>query len=404
MKWSSFLSQALSFEEAIKEAGKSVTASLYGLSSGAIVPKEVDFAAVFVSEGWESRYLDLLKVLRPSLSAKVLIGCSGGGIIGGGEEVEHQPAISINAALLPGVKLYPFHLENQELPDLDAGPEVWRKVVGVPDGESPNFILLADPFSFQIESFVLGLDYAFPASVKIGGLASGANTSGRNVLYLNDKIYKSGIVGVALCGNIVLDTVIAHGCRPIGKPMMITGCDGNLLLELDRKMPIQVLQELFQTLSVRDKRLLTDSLFLGIVTDPFKKEYSLGDFLIRNLIGADMRRGILAVGANLRIGQTVQFHLRDPETSEENLSLMLEQYLIKAKSELPRGALLFSCLGRGEYLYGTASHDSKMFMDAIGHIPLGGFFCNGEIGPVGQNTYLHGYTSCFAIFKDPLKI
>lgn len=400
MKWSSFLSQASSLENAVQEACQAVTASLYGVSSATGGSKHVDFAAVFISESWRSRYRDLLTLLRPHLSAKVLIGCSGGGVIGGAREVEHNPAVSINAAFLPGVTMTPFHLQDKALPDLDAAPEAWCNLVGITRNEQPHFILLADPFTFRTETLVAGLDYAFPRSSKIGGLVSGGRTPGENALYLNDKFFSSGLVGIGFTGNLALDTVVAQGCRPIGKPMIVTACDRHFLLEVDHQPPIQAIQNFLETLNQRDRELASHSLFLGILMDPLKQFPQEGDFLIRNLVGADTEQGILVVGSNLRLGQTVQFHVRDSEASKENLESMLTQYRTITKEDAPQGALLFSCLGRGEFLYGVPHHDSQLFTSTLGKVPLGGFFCNGEIGPVGETTYLHGYTSCFGLFRE----
>ena len=222
---------------------------------------------------------------------------------------------------------------------------------------------------------------------------------GGNALYLADKIYDNGLIGIALSGDIELDTIVAQGCRPIGKPMKITECQDTLLKEIDGKPTLEVLQALNETLSDSDKKLLQTSLFLGIEMNPMKDDPKQGDFLIRNLMGVDRESGALAIGALLRTGQLVQFHLRDKKMSAEDLDVMLTRYQSIGQTENARGALLFSCLGRGKYLYGEANHDTNMFRNKLGEIPLGGFFCNGEIGPVGSTTFLHGYTSSFGIFR-----
>jgi small ligand-binding sensory domain FIST len=204
-----------------------------------------------------------------------------------------------------------------------------------------------------------------------------------------------------LSGDIEVDTIVAQGCRPIGEPMQITKCDQTLLQELDGKPPLEILHDLNEILSESDKKLLQTSLFLGIEMDPMRDNPKQGDFLIRNLMGIDRESGGLAIGALLRNGQLVQFHLRDKNMSAEDLEVMLTRYLSQGNAENAQGALLFSCLGRGQYLYGEANHDTNMFRDKLGDIPLGGFFCNGEIGPVGNTTFLHGYTSSFGIFRKP---
>jgi small ligand-binding sensory domain FIST len=265
--------------------------------------------------------------------------------------------------------------------------------------EEPQFIVLADPYSIRIENLLMGMDYAYPKAAKVGGLASGATQPGENALYLNSVCYRSGAVGVALSGNVALDVLVAQGCRPIGKTMRVTKCDRNILIELDGKPPLNILRDLFMTLGARDQNLLQHALFLGLVMDPLKSHFTHGDFLIRNIVGLDTEKGLLAVGALLREGQTVQFHLRDAQTSADDLEHIVSAYAARSGRGNPSGALLFSCLGRGEFLYGHSSHDTRLFQQKLGQVPVSGFFCNGEIGPVGGTTYLHGYTSCFALFR-----
>ena len=392
MKWASHLSTAETLEACIDEAATAVNRQLAG--------HDPDLVLVFVSPHFRTQYRSVPPLLKNRVPHGLLLGCSGGGIIGGGKEVEHNPAFSLTAAYLPGVEVQGIHSDTLSLPDPDTAPSVWREWLGVDAAKNPNFILLGDPFSFRGEEFLAGMDFAYPASPKVGGLASGAQTQGGNALYLDDKIYNRGLVGVALSGNIQLDTIVAQGCRPIGKPMSITQCDQTLLMAMDGKPPLEVLEEMVESLDENDRKLLRTSLFLGIEMDPLKDNPGKGDFLIRNLMGVDRETGALNIGALLREGQLVQFHLRDRVMSAEDLKVMLSRYQSREGWQDAKGALLFSCLGRGEYLYGHPNHDSDMFKAKIGEIPLGGFFCNGEIGPVGKTTFLHGYTSSFGIFRS----
>ena len=391
MQWASSLGQGPSLQNALDQIIREIRSQI------GTVP--IDLAFLFTSPHFQNDHEEILKALNGSLACEVLVGCSGGGIIGGGKEVEHRPAIALTAARLPGVKTTPFHLDSSGLPDLDASPKRWQEYFQVGSDRRLHFILFADPFSFDVERGLIGLDFAYPDATKIGGLASGGGGAGQNALFLNGKVHRSGLVGVALSGNIEIDTLVAQGCRPIGSPLPITQCNRNLLIALDHKPPVAALQELYQELSEEDQKLMQHSLFLGLAMTPFKETLARGDFLIRNLIGVDSKTGSLAVGALLREGQMVQFHLRDADTSAEDLTWYLTQYQMEGKTRSARGALLFSCLGRGEHLYGIPNHDSDLFRAKMGPLPLGGFFCNGEVGAVGGTTFLHGYTSCFGIFK-----
>ena len=394
MKWASALSENPVIEDAIAECGLNIKNS--------VGDEALDLAVAFVSPHYEQSYDQVADLIASILEAKHVLGCSGGGVIGNGLEVEQRAGLSITAAVLPDVAIRPFHLESGHLPDMDAAPDKWEGIMGVGPDRDPHFVMLADPYSFPVNDLLMGLDYAFPKSTKIGGLASGASRQGGNALFLDGEVIRTGAVGLALDGNIAVDTVVAQGCRPIGKPMRISKSDRNMLVELDGESPVEVLRGMVPALPQRDQELLGHSLFLGVVMDEFIDNPVQGDFLIRNVVGMDQNSGGLAIGEMLKEGQLVQFHLRDAETSTDDLQAVLSRYASEHRENEIPGALLFSCLGRGQFLYGRPNHDTDMFRDKLGEIPLGGFFCNGEIGPVSGTTFLHGYTSSFGLFRPKL--
>ena len=394
MKWASAISEQASLRDAVEECVAEVRSQL-----GDETP---NLAIAFVSPHHQADYEIVVPHIREGFPTARVFGCSGGGIIGNGQEVEQRPAVSITAAVLPDVEIVEFHLESDDLPDLDAGPTSWEERLKVKDSQDPQFVMLADPLSFPVPNLLLGMDFAFSRAAKIGGLASGAQEQGGNALFLGDQTYRSGAVGVALHGNITVDTVVAQGCRPIGRPLRISKSDRNMLLELDGIPPMEVIRSMFQELPERDRELLGHSLFLGVVMDELIENPVQGDFLIRNVVGTDQKTGGLAIGEMLKEGQLVQFHLRDAETSADDLQAVLSRYADENRENEIPGALLFSCLGRGQFLYGRPNHDTEIFREKLGAVPLGGFFCNGEIGPVSGTTFLHGYTSSFGLFRPKL--
>ena len=391
MRWGSAVSNNASLQGAVEECVSSVLDGLEGLRP--------DLAFVFLSAAHAAAYGEVPALVRRGLGDCPLLGCSGGGVIGAGREVEGGPGLAIAAAAMPEAELSLFHVENDGLPDQDSPPERWWEVVGSsPDGQ-PDFVLLADPFSFAADRLIAGLDYAFPGSATIGGLASGAHGPGGNALYVGDEVRTSGAIGVAVAGSVTIDTVVAQGCRPIGAPMQVTSCADNWLLALDGKTPVQALVDVMGRLDEGERNLARHSLFLGVAMDRLNETPSMGDFLIRNIVGVDQSRGYIAIGELPSEGQLVQFHLRDAQTSTEDLDAMLNRYSVEHPIYEETGALLFSCLGRGLNLFGRADHDTDMFREKVNAMPLTGFFCNGEIGPVGGTTFLHGYTSSFGIFR-----
>lgn len=392
MRWCSTVSEKDRLDEAAREACAALRRDLGGERAHLVI--------AFVSDHHRTAYRELAPLLAAELGGALLVGCTARSVIGGGREVEDSPALSLTAATLPGVELTPFHLDVEQIPEADAPADEWARACGLRPGDDAHFLLLADPFSFDVERLIRGLDGAFPASKKLGGVASGGRTPGDNALYLGNRVHRAGLVGVALSGDIELDTIVAQGCRPIGLPMFVTRCRENVLQELDGRPALEVLQELYETLSAEDQELCGGSLFLGIEMKEAQGEYQQGDFLIRNLLGSDPDAGSLTIGAVLRPLQVVQFHLRDARTSAEDLERRLAVYGHERDAGTARGAVLFSCLGRGAHLYGRPNHDSEVLRRHLGDVALGGFFCNGEIGPVQGTTFLHGYTSAFGIFRE----
>jgi small ligand-binding sensory domain FIST len=397
MQWASALSEAPSTQHAAQEAAAAVAAQLEGVAP--------DVAFVFFSTHHRADPGAVAAAVAEALVPAHVLGCSAGGIIGAGREVEERPAISVTAARLPGVDVRTFAFDDADLPDEDAPPRAWESLLAVQPSSHPSFIVLAEPFSFAADRLLRGLDYAYPKSPKAGGLASAGERPGQNSLLVDGDLLRRGAVGVALAGAIAVDTVVAQGCRAIGQPMKITRASGNFVVELDGRPPLAVLKDLLPRLSERDQRLARSSLFLGVSTDPLLDVPGPGEYLIRNILGVSPDNGALAVGELVRVGQAVCFHLRDALSSSTDLDALMGRYAAErvADPTMPRaaGALLFSCLGRGKNLYGRPDHDTDLFRDKVGDVPLGGFFANGEIGAVHGVTHLHGFTSSFALFREP---
>ncbi len=392
MRWASAISQERATAEAIGEAAEILSAELDGAAP--------DLVLAFVSPHHSAAYERVPEMVAAELPGALLCGCTGGGIIGSGHEVERGPALSLTAASLPGVELTPLYFS------ADAGDEgdgddaaLWRRRAGVAAEPVPTFLLLPDAFTCDAPALVAGLDAAYPTSCKVGGLASGGGRAGHNALFLGAEAHRAGAVGLALSGNITVDTIVAQGCRPIGKPYAVTRCEDNAILELDGAPALEVLKELYDSLSSDDRELLRNSLFVGLEMRAEAVEFRAGELLVRNIVGSVPELGALVVAAQVHRFQVLQFLLRDAAAATFDLERLLDAYRASGTAA-PAGALLFSCLGRGEGLFGRADHDTDLFREHIGGVPMGGFFCNGEIGPVGGSTFLHGYTSSFGLFRS----
>ncbi len=389
MQWASSVTEENEFGHAVAVAAAEVSRQLSA---------PPDLVICFVSAHHEERYEALPELLSEWFPGSIQFGCSGGGIIGGGQEVEQGAGLSLTAACLPGVEITPFHIEQHYIPDLYANTSAWKEMVGIAAGETADFLLIAEPFSFETEPFLMLADRAFPASAKIGGVASGGRRRGTHAMYLGQRVYRTGLIGLALSGNLAMDTIVAQGCRPIGEPMFVTRCKGNLIHELDGQSPQELLLHLYRRLERRDRELFQNSLYLGVAMRESRTEYHRGDFLIRNILGSESESDALVVGTVLAPNTVVQFHLRDARTSAEDLEQALRD--LSGEHHTQEASLVFACLGRGKSLYGEPDHDSRALRRHLGDIPVGGFFCNGEIGPVQGTTFLHGYTSAVALFRS----
>ena len=357
-----------------------------------------DLAFLFFSPHYAEQSTDLTAAVRRELAPNLLVGCTGEGIIGGTEEIESAPAISLWAARLPGVSMTPIRLSCSQ-------DEDGISVSGWPDelvsGTAlPNFLLLGDPFSTGVDEALSLIAERCPGSMAIGGMAGGGRDVGENRMVLNDEVYEGGLVGVALSGPLSIRTVVSQGCRPIGERYVVTKAENNVIHELGGVPALERLQTVFETLSGGERRLAHRALHIGVVMNEQRNRFERGDFLVRNLIGADRNSGSVAIGDMIKVGQTVQFHIRDAQSASEDLHLMLAADRSRHQQP-PLGALLFSCCGRGRGLFGHPHHDVTVLHERAGNIPVAGFFAQGEIGPVGGTNFLHGYTASVALFCEP---
>ena len=343
-----------------------------------------DLVVLFASPHHIGAFEDIASSVRGLLDPSVLLGGTAGAVIGGGREVEESPAISIFAARLPATLLTPVRLEVVPTPD---GPSL----VGWPDHPDGTMLLFADPFSFPADAFLDRVNEDLPKLQIIGGLASAAMQPGGNRLVIDDQITDSGAVGAVLSGGVEIRTVVSQGCRPVGKPYVVTKSDRNFILELGGKPALQRLQETASAADEEERELMRRGLQIGCVVDETRLEFTRGDFLVRGVVGADQRSGALAVGDNVAVGRTVQFQVRDAGSADEDLRDLLTATEADA-------ALLFTCNGRGQRLFGEADHDAGVVDQLLGPLPLAGCFCAGELGPVGQKNFLHGFTASLALF------
>ncbi len=372
------LSTARNTDEALEEIAAKLSSGLGGGSG--------DLTLIFSTMHHADALDRIARTLRERGLGRVVLGCTCESVVGEGQEIEATTALAAWSARLPGVELSPFAVEG------DAG---WPESAG--NEPATAVLLLADPFQFPIDNFLHRVAAERPGMRIMGGMASGGKSPGQNRLVLDDVAHAAGAVGVVIRGDVLIRTVVSQGCRPIGRPMIVTKADRNIIRELGRVPALEVVQELFGELSEEDQELVKTGLHIGRVINEYQETFGRGDFLVRNVMGADQTGGI-AISDLVRVGQTVQFHVRDAETADEDLRQLLDG----AEADGPAaGALLFTCNGRGSRLFLEPNHDVKVLREILGPIPAAGFFAMGELGPVGGQNFIHGFTASVVLFSEP---
>lgn len=389
MPFAAALSTAHTAATAAEEVAQAALSGLAGRSP--------DLAVAFYSPHHAANAADLASVLAERTGAKALLGVLGESIIGGSREVEDRPAVSLWVGSWDGsVSVDPFHLDLEETPD---GPTLfgWPDALFETDPAKSLLLCFGDPYTFPVlDLFLPRVNEDYPGLPVAGGMASSPTGAGAPALILNGEVKERGAVG-ALIRGARFTTVVSQGCRPVGRPLVVTKGEDNVIAELGGETPLDYLRGLLEEVSPPEKELMQRGLLLGVAMSEYREQFGRGDFVIRNLIGLDPRTGALAVTDRVRRGQTVQFHVRDADTADEDLRDLLQT--ARRGGHRPAGGLVFSCNGRGTRMFPQPDHDARTLQAMAGPLALAGFFAAGELGPVGGTNFIHGFTASAVLFE-----
>jgi small ligand-binding sensory domain FIST len=365
------------------EAGQEAHAALRGARA--------DVVCVFASGTHLAAPEATLEGVHEALAPPVLVGCGAGGVVGDGREVERGTAVAVWAAALGEGRADAFHLDVTQGPDAIA-------VGGLPElDDTTAVVLLPDPYSFPTDLVLGELARRAPGVPVLGGIASARTLDGNAALFLGDRLCGDGAVGLAFAGVEVMPCV-SQGAAPVGPELTVTAAEGHVIRELAGRRALDTLREAIESLDPDQQALVASGLLLGIVIDGGKPEYQQGDFLVRGVIGADPEAGTLTVGARVHEGTVVRLHARDAVSADRDLRAALGLRREALGGGMPAGALVFTCNGRGEAMFGMPDHDAITLDEELAGAPAAGFFAAGEIGPVGGDPFLHGFTATVAVF------
>jgi small ligand-binding sensory domain FIST len=359
----------------------------------------VSLGLVFMTPKYFPAATQILELIRVHGQVPLLLGCSSTGLIVGGREWEDKPGVALSLFSLPGAQLRGLRFTQEQVEESN-GPGYWHIETGLDASQVNGWLAFADPFHLDAEALLRAWNQAYKARPILGGLASGNPTEQTTQVYLNGDVFQEGGVALAVAGAVEMVSVISQGCTPIGETWTITKAEGNFVHQIANRPAYEVLAETFGKLSAQEQLQARGNLFIGLVVNEYLEDFHQGDFLVRNILGADPQSGSLAVGAWPRQGQTLQFQRRDAAAADLDMKLLLDRLAGQLGKRRVYGGCLCSCNGRGHRLFGQMDHDASLVQARIGPVELTGFFCNGELGPVGDRNFLHSYTASLALFAE----
>lgn len=352
----------------------------------------------FLSADWRPHLREFVEIVQVEGHASSIVGSSGHGLMGVGQEDENVSGMSLLFLRLPNTEVRRMEIDEGDLADAESGMP-WPTITGVAPDDFGSWLALANPMRMRSEVWLRQWNTAYPGEAVYGGLCSGDPDPESLFLFTEQGLSEAALLLLRLSGGVRLGGVVSQGCRPIGEPYTITEVDDNVVVTIGQRRAYEVLEEAFESLATDEQAAARGNIFAGLAMNEYKDELRRGDFLVRNILGGDPTAGVLALGAYPRVGQTLQFQLRDRDAADEDL--LVQCAGAQTRYGEPFAGLLFSCAGRGVRMFETPNHDAGVIEDVFGKVPLSGFFCNGEIGPVGGQNFIHGYTASAAFFLNP---
>ena len=344
-----------------------------------------DLAVLFVTRPHVGALEDIAAAVRATLRPRTLMAATAVSVLAGREEAEEVAAVSLWAGVTG--EATPLALDARQA---DGALRITGLDPSALDGAA-TLLLLADPASFPVDAFLDQLAETHPSVQVVGGMASAGTGPGANRLVIDGRIVDRGAVGVLLPPMSSVGAVVSQGCAPIGDPFTVTRAEGSMIQEIAGRPALERVREVVDGLSTADRAKAAAGLHVGRVVDEHRVDFERGDFLVRNVLGADPSTGAVAIGDQVGVGDTIQFQVRDAVSADADLRLLLDDHSAS-------GALVFTCNGRGARFFAEPHHDATVVSEALGTGAIGGMFCAGEIGPVGARNFVHGFTASVALF------
>jgi len=357
-----------------------------------------DLVFALVSSDYKPHLKDLIEVLKVYGHADQIVGSSGDGLIGVGEEGENISGASLLFLRFPDAEITRNNI-SESLIYRSAEGIPWNDLVSVGKSDSRGWITIGNPCHIDLDSWIRPWNSAFPEVPTFGGFASGGPEEDDIFLFNEDGLSDDSLVAVHFGGNIRLGGVVSQGCRPIGEPFTITKVARNQVLTIGQRHAFEVLEEAYHSLDLEETAEADGKGCAGIAMNESGDDFKSGDFQIRHILGAKADKSALALGAYPRVGQTMQFQLRDKAAADEDLRKRCADAIEQFGT--PVGTMVFTGAGRGVSLFDEPNHDIGVIEETFGKVPLSGIFSNGQLGPVGGRNFVHDHTVSAVFFLNP---
>ncbi len=342
---------------------------------------------------------EILEIVRIYGHVPTLVGCSGGGLVAGSHEFEDEGGFCVALYYFPDTRAHAVHLPVEAF-EGDGVAASFRSVLGESAERANAWMLFASSESIGSEAWLSDWDRATGGRVTIGGFAGSAGHGGQACLFENGVVHRQGAVALSLEGAVTIEPIISQGCRPVGSPWTVTRAEKNIIHQIGNRPILEVLRDTLEGMTRQEQRQARGNIFIGLVLDEYKPSFGPGDFLVRNLAAIDPKTGAVAIATPLRVGQNLQFQIRDADAASIDFEGLLMERLNALKERRVYGACLCDCIGRGVSLFGVPDHDVGIIRDFLPGLEVGGVFCNGEFAPVNGKTLLHGYAASLALFVE----